>query len=121
MPRSPISPSLAPGVAARASDEPVLAADERERLICAASAASAHAHAPYSRFQVGAALLAADGQTFVGCNVENASYSLTLCAERVAAVAAIASPAVLIVGDVLRGARAISTPYAPPTVKAWTA
>jgi cytidine deaminase len=51
-------------------------------LLDKAKAASANAYAPYSGFNVGAALLAVDGRTFLGCNVENASYSLTICAER---------------------------------------
>lgn len=55
-----------------------------EQLIAAARAATLHAHAPYSRFAVGAAVLLADGSVVTGCNFENASYGLTLCAETVA-------------------------------------
>ena len=59
-------------------------------LLAAARQAAELAHAPYSRFRVGAAVLDAAGQVFVGCNVESASYGLSLCAERVAIFDAIA-------------------------------
>ncbi len=60
-------------------------------LIRRAHAASKRAYAPYSRYQVGAALLCADGTVFDGCNVENASYPLCLCAERTALCSAVAA------------------------------
>ena len=65
--------------------------DEIGRLVRAATDGRDQAYAPHSHFYVGAALLMADGKIVVGCNVENASYSLTLCAERVAASSAVAA------------------------------
>ncbi len=59
-------------------------------LISAAEAVALHAHAPYSKFQVGAALRTEEGRLFSGCNVENASYGLTICAERNAIFHAVA-------------------------------
>ena len=60
-----------------------------ERLIEAAHRAQAQAYAPYSNFAVGAAVLGADGRVFLGCNVENSSFGLTVCAERNAVAAAL--------------------------------
>jgi len=59
-------------------------------LVRQARAVQQHAYCPYSRFRVGAAIEAADGRVFVGCNVESASYGLTICAERMALGAAVA-------------------------------
>ncbi|NLH27211.1 MAG: cytidine deaminase [Syntrophomonadaceae bacterium] len=55
-----------------------------DHLLELARKASFKAHSPYSGFPVGAALLSRDGAVFTGCNIENASYGLTICAERVA-------------------------------------
>ena len=63
---------------------------EEKKLIEAALKARANAYAPYPKFQVGAALLTDSGEIVSGCNVENASYGLAICAERTAICSAIA-------------------------------
>jgi cytidine deaminase len=62
-----------------------------EELLRAATTAMRNAYAPYSNFHVGAAIRTAKGEVFVGCNVENASYGMTNCAERTAIFTAIAN------------------------------
>src|SRR5438270_11463592 len=67
-----------------------ISAAEKEQLFHGAKAATKKAYAPYSKFRVGAALLTSEGDVFAGCNVENASYGMTNCAERTAIFAAVA-------------------------------
>lgn len=62
-----------------------------QKLIDAASAARQKAYVPYSQFAVGAALLGGDGVIYTGCNIENASYGLTCCAERTALFKAVSN------------------------------
>lgn len=64
-----------------------------DRLVTEAIAARERAYVPYSHFAVGAAALAADGRIFRGCNIENASYGLTICAERTALFKAVSEGA----------------------------
>ncbi len=72
---------------------------DEQRLRAAAQEAAGHAYAPYSHFYVGAAVLLATGEVVTGCNVENASYRLTCCAEQTAIARAVAEfgPAVRVV------------------------
>ena len=67
-----------------------LATSLRARLLRSAKKVMKNAHAPYSKFRVGAAILLSNGKVFCGCNVENASYGMTNCAERTAIFSAVA-------------------------------
>jgi cytidine deaminase len=87
-----------------------LASAQRRRLIAAARRAAQTAYAPYSKFRVGAAVLAGNGKIFTGANVENASYGLSNCAERTAVFAAVAA------GERKIVAVAVYTPTRKPTL-----
>jgi len=80
-----------------------------DRLVEAASEVRDQAHAPYSSFTVGAAVVDAEGRIHVGCNVENASYGLSVCAERHAVAAAVSAG-----GQGIEGI-AVVTDTSPPT------
>jgi len=75
-----------------------------EKLIKEAEKARKRAYTPYSKFKVGAAVLGADGKIFTGCNIENASFGMSVCAERVAIFKAISEgstkfEAIAVIGD----------------------
>ena len=86
-----------------------LSSEQKAKLAAAARAVAAKAHAPYSRFHVGAAVLDEQGRIHSGCNVENASYGLTICAERNAVFQLVAAGGKKVLGV------AIYTPTPKPT------
>ena len=103
-------------------------ADTKEELLAAARQARAKAYAPYSSFHVGAAVLGASGRIYSGCNVENASFGLTCCAERNAIFAMVAAGEteireVLVIGESEEflppcgACRQVIAEFAAPTAK----
>ena len=68
-----------------------LTKEEEKTLLDAAQAVREHSYSPYSKFKVGAAVLTRDGEIFTGTNIENASYGLTVCAERNSIFAAVSA------------------------------
>ena len=86
-----------------------LGSDAADALVAAALKARDAAYAPYSKFRVGAALLTQDGRVFTGCNVENAAYSPSICAERVAVAKAVEA------GALTFTAIAVATATTPPS------
>src|SRR3954463_3809420 len=87
----------------------ILPAKLQQHLEKAARDAAANSYSPYSKFRVGAAVLTGSGKIFQGCNVENASYGLSNCAERTAIFAAVAA------GERILKAVAVYTPTQVPT------
>lgn len=73
------------------NDSSLISESQKKQLIARATKTLEHAYAPYSNFRVGAAVLTKAGNIFTGCNVENVSYGLSMCAERNAVAAAIAA------------------------------
>jgi len=103
-------------------------ADRKKELLQAARKARAKAYAPYSNFHVGAAVLGASGRIYSGCNVENASFGLTCCAERNAIFAMVAAGEtkireVLVIGESdgflppCGACRQVIAEFAPPAAK----
>ena len=80
----------APSLSSKLDCKP-LTEEEIETLLRSAVAAREHSYSPYSKFPVGAALLSESGEIYHGCNVENASYGLCICAERTAFVKAVSA------------------------------
>jgi len=81
--------------------------EKYKKLIGEAEQARKKAYTPYSKFKVGAAILTSEGRIFSGCNIENASFGLTICAERVAVFKAISEgfkkfEAIAIIADTIR-------------------